>query len=61
MEQTNNSEKNFRLNFSQSAKGIFAAEWTVRSDEIVELTKRNEEIKQYALEQLRILNGGKVE
>ena len=57
MEQTNNSEKNFRLNFSQSAKGTFAAEWTVRADNITELAQRNEEVKQLALEQLKILNG----
>ena len=61
MEQSGTSEKNFRLNFSQSAKGNFSAEWTCRADTIEELTSRTEEVKQYALEQLKILNGGKVE
>ena len=58
MEQTNTSDKTFRLNFSQSAKGNYSAEWTVRADTIEELTQKNEEVKIYATEQLKILNGG---
>ena len=35
--------------------------WSVKADTNLELAQRNEEVKQYALDQLKILNGGKVE
>lgn len=59
MEQTNQiPEKNFRINFSQTAKGVWNGEYTCRADTIEELTKRVEEVKKLALDQLKILNSG---
>lgn len=57
MEQTTASESKFRVNFKQSAKGSYQAEWTVRADTIEELKTLHEQCKNYVLLELDILNG----
>lgn len=57
MEKSDSTEeKNMRLNFKQTAKGIYYAEWTIRANTIEELKARNEQVRDYALEELKKLN-----
>ena len=57
MEQTESTEKVYRINFSQIANGTWKGEYTARADTIEELTQRVTELRALAEEQLKILNG----
>lgn len=57
MEKTETTEKTYRINFKQTAKGMFYCEWTTRADDITELKTNNEKVRDLALAELKKLNG----
>lgn len=50
------TEKNFRVNYKQSAKGTWTAEFTVRGDGINELKERSDMVREEVFTQLKLLN-----
>lgn len=55
-EISGNTEKNYRMNFKQTAKGVWSAEFTVRADGINELKERFQLVKGYVSDELKLLN-----
>ena len=59
METNGTTQEPFmRINFSQNTKGMYFSEWTCRGNSIEEIKARNEQLRTYALEELKKLNGG---
>lgn len=59
MEKTESTqEKSMRLGLKQTSKGYWYAELTVRADTMEELDAKLAQLRDYALKQIKILNGG---
>ena len=55
-EEDSTEEKTMRFGIKSTAKGFYYADWTVRADSIEEIKAKSEELRQYALDELKKLN-----
>lgn len=56
-QETVTTERNYRVNFKQTSKGFWYAEFSTRGDSIEEVRDRTQELKKEVLLQLDALNG----